>query len=417
MLFLILKRSADKVRKKWFNMSNVNKYKFTVEKHARKWSQIIVHYNSGKDGKAKVLKETVADIPAGETVIRDGKLNVQRNAYGTTVELIILSSEEVINEKAAEKEAFINRWWGYFLDSYKEGRFYERAVKELHKIDFHDKDEEIQEMKRTLFVNKWWGYFLNNYNEGRFYNRAVEELHKIDFHDKDKEIEKCREEIENIRLKRESQYKKFAFAAANGFYGKPSKGELFVENNTPYEVISSYYHKDDGWSFGVMSEEWYSVKAKDISDTEYGRKYLEKYLENRKWNELKSSAMTQKNIAYKSLVNEIMNNGERYAGENISLNKIKGNDIINTVDIYGGGYIIRVSDDKVWYIVENGMDGDDWSLNNISTGGAGAYGFFAEYDKVKGKIEDYIKSKEEYENIINNIEKNAEEQKKDEFEL
>lgn len=41
-------------------------------------------------------------------------------------------------------------------------------------------------------------------------------------------------------------------------------------------------------------------------------------------------------------------------------------------NIYGGGVGYIVTDNAIWKIENNGMDGDDWSRNNYQTGGAGA---------------------------------------------
>ena len=43
-------------------------------------------------------------------------------------------------------------------------------------------------------------------------------------------------------------------------------------------------------------------------------------------------------------------------------------------DIYGGGRWFVLGPDWIWAVANNGMDGDDWSLNNVRTGGAGAIG-------------------------------------------
>ena len=88
---------------------SVCKFKFTVEKHGRKWTQVVIQYASGKSGKAKVLKESVANVEVGQTVERTGKLNVQTSGYGTTVELILLSDSEVQEAKEAERQAFIDK--------------------------------------------------------------------------------------------------------------------------------------------------------------------------------------------------------------------------------------------------------------------------------------------------------------------
>lgn len=45
-------------------------------------------------------------------------------------------------------------------------------------------------------------------------------------------------------------------------------------------------------------------------------------------------------------------------------------------DIYGAGteFLVEEGGQHVWLVVNNGMDGDDWSRNNVQTGGAGAIG-------------------------------------------
>jgi len=48
--------------------------------------------------------------------------------------------------------------------------------------------------------------------------------------------------------------------------------------------------------------------------------------------------------------------------------------------IYGGGtwVVLEPNGNYFWYVINNGHDGDDWSQNNIQTGGAGAIGYRCE---------------------------------------
>lgn len=382
---------------------SVCKYKFTVEKHGRKWTQVVIQYASGKNGKAKVLKESVADVEAGQTVERNGKLDIQSTRYGTTVELILLSDSEVQDAKEAERQAFIDKWWGYFLDSYKKGDYYGKAVYELHSVGYFEKDKEIREKHYELMVKKWWGYFLDSYEKGWYYQRAVSELHALNYHDKDEEIKRCRQEIDKRKReeqeKRDREYAHFNFKAEGGFEGKPTKGEMFVKNNIPYEVVSSYYHDSDGFSFGVMSEDWYSVKAKDISDTDRGKKFLADYLEKERWNGERTAVKKEKQTAYKVLQNVLAKVENMYRGEEIGIDDIKGTDVFDSFDVYGYGEIVRVSDDKVWLIVNNGSDGAFWGNNNIRTGGAGAYGYMVDYEAVKDKVTAYLEAEKKYKTV------------------
>jgi hypothetical protein len=58
----------------------------------------------------------------------------------------------------------------------------------------------------------------------------------------------------------------------------------------------------------------------------------------------------------------------------------EGETLLDTMDVYGGGEAYIVGDAWIWHIRNNGMDGDDWSQNNIRTGGAGAIGWRIPYD-------------------------------------
>lgn len=77
-------------------------------------------------------------------------------------------------------------------------------------------------------------------------------------------------------------------------------------------------------------------------------------------------------------------------------NNVKGTDIYDSFNIYGFGEIVRVSDDKVWLIVNNGSDGAFWDNNNIRTGGAGAYGYTVDYAAVKDKVTAYLEAVKKY---------------------
>lgn len=62
---------------------------------------------------------------------------------------------------------------------------------------------------------------------------------------------------------------------------------------------------------------------------------------------------------------------------------------VNGHDIYGGGKYIIEKDNKYYMILNNGMDGDDWSRNNFETGGAGAIAYpIQDNDRMKEIIEE-----------------------------
>lgn len=53
----------------------------------------------------------------------------------------------------------------------------------------------------------------------------------------------------------------------------------------------------------------------------------------------------------------------------------EGDRLFDTQDIYGGGDWFVAGPEYLWYVQNNGMDGDNWGLNNVRTGGAGAIGY------------------------------------------
>lgn len=50
-------------------------------------------------------------------------------------------------------------------------------------------------------------------------------------------------------------------------------------------------------------------------------------------------------------------------------------------DLHGGGAWFVIEPEAIWLVENNGADGDDWSLNNVHTGGAGAIGWRVPEDR------------------------------------
>lgn len=70
--------------------------------------------------------------------------------------------------------------------------------------------------------------------------------------------------------------------------------------------------------------------------------------------------------------------GERPLGEHAP----QGTRLLDTATIYGGGDWFVIGSDHIWFIVNNGGDGDNWAHNNIRTGGAGAIGYRLPHDEL-----------------------------------
>ena len=81
----------------------------------------------------------------------------------------------------------------------------------------------------------------------------------------------------------------------------------------------------------------------------------------------------------------IQQQGARPEGDNSP----EGERVLDTQDIYGGGDWFVIGAENIWYVRNNGMDGDCWANNNVRTGGAGAIGYCIPADT---DIEDALRS-------------------------
>lgn len=340
-------------------------FHITVNKIGRKWVHVTIPRSNGYKLEATVDKSSIADCKLDDEMDISGCLQREFNGYGAKAILVVMSKEKV-----------------------------EQA-----------KQEADQEAKRKE-EQRWWGYFQDRYRQGGYYSRAVEELHKLGCHEHDDEIERCKQQLEEQRManaeekrrrEKEDGIVELRIPAYFGFSGKPEKGSYLMEDGVPYMVLSSYYHNSDGFSFGVLNEQWYSVKAKNISDTETGKKMINEMINDE--NNKKLRRAYEK--ACQDLEYVVRRNGSIYTYEgDKSVDDIPGETIFDTFNAYGGGIIIRYTEDTVWLIINNGSDGDAWERNNLRTGGAGAYAFRTSLESVKDILQTFLERKKAYETTL-----------------
>lgn len=386
-------------------------FHITVNKIGRKWVHVTIPRSNGYNKlEATVDKSSIADCKIDDEMDISGCLQREFNGYGSKAILVAISKEKVeqakqeADQEAKRKEE--QRWWGYFQNRYEQGGYYSRAVEELHKLGCHEHDEEIKRVKKEVEEQRWWGYFQDRFRQGGYYQRAVEELHKLGCHEHDEEIERCKQQLEEQRManaeekrrrEKEDGIVELRIPAYFGFSGKPEKGSYLMADGVPYMVLSSYYHNSDGFSFGVLNEQWYSVKAKNISDTETGKKMIND--ENNK--KLRADLKHAYEKACQDLEYAVRRNGSIYTYEgDKSVDDIPGETILDTFNAYGGGIIIRYTEDTVWLIINNGGDGDAWATNNLRTGGAGAYAFRTSLESVKDILQTFLERKKAYETTL-----------------
>lgn len=77
-----------------------------------------------------------------------------------------------------------------------------------------------------------------------------------------------------------------------------------------------------------------------------------------------------------SAIKEKIQSGERPDGVHVP----EGEVLHSTQNIYGAGDWFVIGAEWIWFVQNNGMDGDDWSRNNVRTGGAGGIGWRIPFD-------------------------------------
>jgi len=127
---------------------------------------------------------------------------------------------------------------------------------------------------------------------------------------------------------------------------------------------SSKYYRYDGMSFGVGDDSGYVYTATCREATpEEAAPYIAK-------REAALKVQTAK-TRLEEIKRDIQQRGERPEAND---NNAHGERMFDTQTAYGGGDWFVVNDSEIWYVRNNGMDGDCWSANNVITGGAGAIG-------------------------------------------
>lgn len=122
--------------------------------------------------------------------------------------------------------------------------------------------------------------------------------------------------------------------------------------------------REDGLSFGVGDDSGYLYHATCREATaEEAAPVMSA--------QRRAEAIKQAKQQLDALKRQIQEHGERPAGDNA----LAGERLFDTQTIYGGGDWFIIEPEHIWYVRNNGSDGDNWSANNVRTGGAGAIGW------------------------------------------
>ena len=128
---------------------------------------------------------------------------------------------------------------------------------------------------------------------------------------------------------------------------------------------SRHYYRYDGMSFGVGDDSGYTYDATCREATpEEAAPHIAK----------REAALQAKaaKVRLGEIKRDIQQRGER---PEASDDNAQGERMFDTQTAYGGGDWFVVNAAEIWYVRNNGADGDYWGVNNVRTGGAGAIGW------------------------------------------
>lgn len=134
----------------------------------------------------------------------------------------------------------------------------------------------------------------------------------------------------------------------------------------------STYYREDGLSFGVGDDRGYVFHglARPATDEEAAPLIAAR--------EVARAARAKANRQEKGLDTLFNHRVSKDSNTPEGHHSLKGRslEIDGGFTIYGGGeeLVVDADGEHVWFVRNNGMDGDDWSRNNIRTGGAGGIG-------------------------------------------
>lgn len=294
--------------------------------------------------------------------------------------------DETKNKNLSE----INKWLGYVENAAKEGRIYQNGLDKLKVLNINEHaelDQKLKDLVELAKSNKQKESEKPKYGQSWKAEKIsvcskcktpviIGDNIRYKYQNENKFLEHVDCEEANTKNEKKEAEAPFNVSGGSGYgcHGW-SQGQVFQtskfeqEKGHPeflYVVESSKkYFKYDGLSFGVGDESGYIYNAKCREANPEEAAPLK--------NELAHEAAIKKAKSdLKKIKDLIMKDGDFPEGKGIIP---EGEIYFDTQNIYGSGDWFVISTEWIWYIKNNGMDGDSWANNNIRTGGAGALGW------------------------------------------
>lgn len=395
---MVESKYSEKFLKKIGKDNEVKRLKtvtYVIEKIGDKW---IYGKEPGKSYLNKIKLNKITDkFEIGKTYTFKAEVVWDSSKYGSSVTVYPIPNQEIEQNKILEVKEEIEKWLNWVEEKAKTGWLYTNGIEKLKELNVKNYEDLSNRLEKAIST-------VNNIKQKRQEESEVikktEEQKPIKYlnvpySEKDYaksygakwdpnmkswyirgEVPDKLKKYDPIEIKKKDEQEGIVKIGGGSGYGyhEYSKGEIIkstqeqINNGYPeflYVIDSGKrYYSDDGMSFGVGDDSGYIYWAKCRPATKEESEPLRKEIEKNKRKKELSKRV-------ENIKDEIMKNGERPEEEHI----ITGRVLFDTQNIYGGGDWFEITDNEIWYIKNNGMDGDNWANNNVRTGGAGAIGW------------------------------------------
>ena len=400
-------------------MEKTDKISGKVVKKGRKYFQVKLDTTKNDYLHKVVINEVNKDWKVGEdfSVLAIPKWDSSYNSGKWYI-----SQYTPVSQEEVDKEE-IDRWMGYVEKAYNNGYIYKKGVDKLRELGAKKELAKIRVMENELAHQRVLDRFVDYCTlYGKFLPNEWKEIHESG---REKDIERAEkayneylekenaEKVEKQRKEEERRAKGYrdGIILEDDFVARKHvrEGSFYEKNGRIYKVLKLSGRRnterdfgEDGMSFGILSDYYYKANVQDVTDSNTAEvQEFKQYLKDKeKLTELHQIYMKKENTLKKSIErNASLKDGTHWH----DIHPEGTMDLITTQDIYGHGEFLFVANGRIYWVICNHADGDNWSFNTVDGWGYG-YSLKATENNMK-LVDNYLKAKEDYEALKSKMKK------------
>lgn len=267
------------------------------------------------------------------------------------------TSDAAIAKKTKQDIAEIERWLGFVEDKVALGYVYERGVAECNKLGIA-KHEALAERLR-LAIERATAKAAELKAQRAAVKDADRERRSAAAADRAHDLAQRKASRLLVPVQRSPALNRPVRLHGSVVVVFTSFGKQFRIGDEDPSVYGSHLLGHEGeWGHYAYHRPATETEVQELDDQERAAKQ-------------RAEGIAAVRRAAAELAQYIQSHGERPPGNHL----VEGQRAYDSMNIYGGGTMFVIADDYIWFVQNNGGDGDNWNMNNVQTGGAGAIGW------------------------------------------